>query len=425
MRIVIDISGYHLRNMGDVSMLQIAAQRLRSRLPDCDLAILTTDPERLAKFVGGRPLDPLSRVRWNKAPILPRRPAWFPANFDNYLTRNELSFREFRPRLANRLAAATELVTLNHRNRAVEFAREIERADLVVATGGGFLTDAFETEAIETLQTLTLGLRFGKPTVLLGQGIGPVANPSLMSQMAAVLPRLDLITLRERRAAEPILRELGVPSDRVVCTGDDAVELAHALRPNQLGNDLGVNVRLSYYSGVSDEDRRAFSTAIGAFLADSDRQARPIPISFHESENDEQSARQLIDVSRLATDHPVTDTPESIIRAVGRCRLVVTGSYHAAVFALSQGVSVVGWARSPYYEDKFLGLADMFGAGCHVVREHGPAIHDALLAALRNCDAQADAAREPLLQAARRQIERANNAYGQVCHLISRSGFPA
>ena len=49
------------------------------------------------------------------------------------------------------------------------------------------------------------------------------------------------------------------------------------------------------------------------------------------------------------------------------CRAVVTGSYHAGVFALSQGIPVVGLAKSPYYRQKFAGLAAQFGEGCRVV----------------------------------------------------------
>ena len=56
-----------------------------------------------------------------------------------------------------------------------------------------------------------------------------------------------------------------------------------------------------------------------------------------------------------------------MIRQIQRCRLVVTGSYHAGVFALASGIPVVGLAKSSYYRDKFLGLADMFAVGCETV----------------------------------------------------------
>jgi polysaccharide pyruvyl transferase WcaK-like protein len=48
--------------------------------------------------------------------------------------------------------------------------------------------------------------------------------------------------------------------------------------------------------------------------------------------------------------------------------VVVAGSYHAAVFALSQGIPVVALVKSPYYVNKMVGLGDQFGAGCEIVR---------------------------------------------------------
>jgi polysaccharide pyruvyl transferase WcaK-like protein len=57
---------------------------------------------------------------------------------------------------------------------------------------------------------------------------------------------------------------------------------------------------------------------------------------------------------------------------VSRCRVVVTGSYHAGVFALAQGIPVVATAASRYYHDKFSGLADLFGGGGDIVDVGSP-----------------------------------------------------
>ena len=46
-----------------------------------------------------------------------------------------------------------------------------------------------------------------------------------------------------------------------------------------------------------------------------------------------------------------------VIERVGECRVVVTGSYHGAVFALAQGIPVVALVKSPYYVNKMAGLA--------------------------------------------------------------------
>src|SRR5439155_8100354 len=50
-RILVDNSGYALTNMGDVAMLQGGVTRLRRLWPDADVAVLTSRPERLARYV--------------------------------------------------------------------------------------------------------------------------------------------------------------------------------------------------------------------------------------------------------------------------------------------------------------------------------------------------------------------------------------
>ena len=57
-----------------------------------------------------------------------------------------------------------------------------------------------------------------------------------------------------------------------------------------------------------------------------------------------------------------------VFEQIGFCRVLITGSYHAGVFALAQGVPSICVAQSQYYVDKFVGLADQFGEGCRVIQ---------------------------------------------------------
>jgi colanic acid/amylovoran biosynthesis protein len=191
-------------------------------------------------------------------------------------------------------------------------------------------------------------------------------------------------------------------------TGDDAVELAYDRQADSLGGAIGVSLRLSGYAGtdtgllgpVREELRKAAQEHAAALL--------PLPISLHEDDSDLRSAAELLgDI----THGDALDSPEAVIRQAGRCRVVVTGSYHGAVFSLSQGVPVVALANSQYYEDKFYGLADMFGVGCELVSPRGSAFARSLASALTRCWDQAPHVRESLLEAARRQIAAGQAAY--------------
>ncbi|MHC4692610.1 MAG: polysaccharide pyruvyl transferase family protein, partial [Planctomycetota bacterium] len=120
-----------------------------------------------------------------------------------------------------------------------EFLTSLSQADLVAASGGGYITDVFENDAMRFLSVLDIAIQSGKPTALFGHGIGPLRSPRLLTKAKTVLPFVDLIALREKRAGLPILESLGVASDRVTTTGDDAIELAYEARTEKLGTKIG------------------------------------------------------------------------------------------------------------------------------------------------------------------------------------------
>ena len=111
-------------------------------------------------------------------------------------------------------------------------------------------------------------------------------------------------------------------------------------------------------------------------------------------------------------------TPADVMRQVGRCRLVITGSYHAGVFALSQGVPVIGLAKSDYYVAKFEGLADQFGCGCDTVPLNQTALKQDLLDKTSRLWKAAGALRPRLLQAAEKQIAQGQQAYERLRDLV-------
>jgi polysaccharide pyruvyl transferase WcaK-like protein len=98
---------------------------------------------------------------------------------------------------------------------------------------------------------------------------------------------------------------------------------------------------------------------------------------------------------------------------------VVTGAYHAAVFALSQGIPVVGLGRSDYCMNKFEGLRDLFGAGCDIVHLDGNNLSERLTAAIDRAWNSAEAVRPALLESSRRQIAAGREAYRNVYERVS------
>lgn len=417
MRIVVEPSDYYLKNAGDSAMLSTALSRLSSRLPGADLQVFNDDPEGLdALGRGVSALDIYGRRTWLDdgflaAPLAAALPA-----------RTAQVLRRRAPDLVGRLWELKLRRAPQDKAALRAFLRSIREADAVLVTGMGGVTDAFPEYATGVLQTLALALESGvRPVAMLGQGFGPLRDPALRELARRVLPRLSLIGVREKRVSVPLLRELGVPAERIVVTGDDALELAAsaAIREGP-GDGLGVNLRLAPYSGVSADMTVGVRQALTKALARLSTYAVPIPISRTGGEEDLTAIVSLVPVraDQLAAAERVR-TPEDVIELVGRCRVVVTGSYHAAVFALARGRPAICLVGSAYYEVKFEGLADMFGAGCEVLRIDDPRLTAKLSERLDRLWADADLLHDGLVASAEAQIQAGRQAYDRLRAMIS------
>ena len=367
-RILIDQSGYDLLNVGDVAMLQSCVIRLRRLWPDADIMVICHAPERLASYCPGTTAIGQTLAGLPFFRILPRR-----------------------PRLAAEQAwkMAAPYFSCRFRSRAVRPGRPrtaiqaVRAADLVVASGGGYVTDTWWWHAAGVLSLLRLAQRLGKPTAMFGQGVGPISgrrggSRALRAQARAVLPRLAVLGLREDRIGKDLAISLGIPSSAVAVTGDDALELIPegsaadgSVRDGsvQCGRKLGLSMRVSRYAGV---DQAAAETVGDLVVQAAEAFRAPIvtlPVSRYPVDGDLDALRALLHPERSGADIVLHDlaTPEALITAAADCRVIVTGSYHAAVFGLARGVPAVCLTRLSYYDAKFGGLRALFPGACLVV----------------------------------------------------------
>jgi colanic acid/amylovoran biosynthesis protein len=253
---------------------------------------------------------------------------------------------------------------------------------------------------------------------MLGQGLGPIDEPMLRRLASRALSRLDLLTLREGDSNLALLQSLGVPTGHAVVTGDDAIEAAYPKSPQSLGNGIGANLRLTRYAGACDDTMHALRDVLQSAAARHGAALVPVPISYNDDAEDVRVLRTL-----LGRDVPADESvqvPAKTVAAAASCRVVVTGSYHAAVFALSNGVPAVALAASPYYTAKFSGLRTQFDGGCAVVHRDHPGWPEELTAEIDRAWDHAAALRPALLAAAERQIELGRAAYRRMTEWFPR-----
>lgn len=423
MRVLVDVSGYALNNVGDVAMLQVAVSRLQALWPGADISVLASAPGLLQRYCPGtRPLASNGLRKWLDLSYPPGR--WrAPKTLSRHLATTESWFREHLGDVADGLALRRARGTPADIADLEAFLEAADASDLLVLSGGGYLTDSFRGHAFSSLELLGRFQKRGAKTAMVGQGIGPLKDAVLLAFARRTLPKVDLIAVRESRAALPLLDAVGVPSRRIRVTGDDAIEPAFESRPERLGTALGVNVRVSSYSGVGREQLGEIRTALQKAAREVAAAVLEVPISRAAADSDVDSLRELLVDAEPRNDPPDgLDTPLAVIRRVGCCRVVVTGSYHAGVFALSQGIPVVGLTQSAYYTDKFQGLAGQFGSGCRLLTLDQPDFVQTLSTGVRELWDQADALRPKLLGAAARQVEEGRAAYAQLGLL---AGAPA
>jgi polysaccharide pyruvyl transferase WcaK-like protein len=152
----------------------------------------------------------------------------------------------------------------------------------------------------------------------------------------------------------------------------------------------------------------------------------PLAVAHH-AQDDDCAALALLGLACNGHSHG-PQSPEALKRRIAGCRLVIVGSYHAAVFALAQGIPAVGLVFSPYYEAKFKGLQDLFGPACRYVDARRPGWDQDLHMTAADLWTNALHWRDDLLESADRLSAEVTAAYSELRILVEhglRSRFGA
>jgi polysaccharide pyruvyl transferase WcaK-like protein len=412
MQILIESSDYKHENHGDSAMLQVAVTRFQELCPTATIYVTTLNAERLHELCPK--VHPLNAAHGTKWDLLPRI----------HLFRNkDLSRRWWI--LEKQLRRKFPLTTqrwLNWRWQKDSappeigpFLQVVEQTDLFVAQGGGYVSDWFVKTSTGILDTLEEGLIRGKPAVMVGAGIDLVTNWVLATKAKAIFHKLAFIGVREAIRSPNILRSMG--AQNITVTGDDAFELAYEARSPNIGHGIGVNVRDTTYANVPQTVFANMANVLHDLSQEFNAPLLPIPINM---------SRDLQAIEKALRTHVNNSpnslrTPRDVMNLVSKCRVVITGSYHAAVFALAQGIPTVALANTPYYFHKFEGLAhlfDAFGTGCVVLPLDNPRFAEHLKEAVRTAWNSAELVRPLLLEKTHQYIDTGRSFYRRIIECV-------
>ena len=421
-RILSDQSGYDLLNLGDAAMLQSCVIRLRQAWPEAEVMVICHAPDRLAAYCPGTIAIGRTFADWPAIRLLPRRPR----------LAAEQAWKMAAPYFCGRFPSRR--IRPGRPGTAIQAVRA---ADLIVASGGGYLTDTWWWHAVGVLSLLSLAQRLGKPTAMFGQGVGPIGDEGGLSragrailrrQARVVLPGLAVLGLREDRIGRDLALRLGTRPGALVVTGDDALELTPSEAGPPAGRALGFSMRVSAYAGVDSATAEAIRAPVLRAAEDHGAPIVGLPVSRYPVHGDLDALRTLLQAERSQTRIALNDlaAPGDLVTAAACCRAVVTGSYHAAVFGLAQGVPAVCLTRPRYYDAKFAGLAALFPGACFIVPLDQPDLAGRLRQAIDQAWDLPAPARAAAREAAARQRQAGREAYARFREAVEkRPAIPA
>ncbi|OZM79403.1 polysaccharide pyruvyl transferase [Pseudonocardia sp. MH-G8] len=431
-RVLVQDGEHWMRNVGDLAMLSVTLRRLRDHWPDASLHVMTSAPTLLRAYHPDvHPVSDGRLPRWIAQPLSAVGSRLGPSiagvgSVGSLRARDFLwgAARRIRTRsVAEQVAAPVEESGADADRRDIAtrpaVASALRGASLVLAVGGGYMNDIDPWQFHCTLDLLQSAVERGTPTAMIGQGFGPLTAESLVARAGKVLPAVDVIALREGRAGPGLLAGFGVPADRVVVTGDDAIALAYSIRREEMGASLGVCLRVAEYSPVASRAQEAVGRAVRSVAGAAGARLVPLIISEHQSEDRRSTLPLVAGYPDVAPVQGRFVTPLDVARRVGECRILVTGAYHLAVFALAQGIPVVGLSSSRYYDDKLLGLDAMFGGNCvELLRLDDADLEERVAAAARSAWQRAPEVRLRLRESAATQVDLSNEAFDRVVALV-------
>ena len=253
--------------------------------------------------------------------------------------------------------------------------------DAVYCSGGGNLNDIwFHNELIPRVVSYKAAAILDKPLVVSGQGVGP-----LESKLGKMLLRWSarhalIFGCRDHSNSRDFLIRIGLCGSKVQSFGDDAFDLRNSSnnRVNEIIRQEGipsgharlVAVHIRLHNFTQDFTGRGI-TVLASFL---DRLVEEIdcifafvPITYARGSRlgDLRDAAAVKKRMRYRERVTLIDmhaySPPDMKSLIGRCDALIGFSYHAWIFALSNGRPAFGLFDGEYFRLKSRGLYDWYG----------------------------------------------------------------
>lgn len=244
----------------------------------------------------------------------------------------------------------------------------VKQADLVISGGGGIFHDygGFAPEGLFSEGNWGLGFHItagvlaalmGKPHVIYGVGVGPLFSERGRQYVRGLCAGASSISVRDDASAA-LLKEIGVPAERVRLTADPAFlfQTASAERAAEILASEGLPeaallVGVAIRNWTHEVDQSAWEAEMAAGLDLFLRRHNEAQILFvpfqelaGEQEDDLRAARRVQERMELRSKAFLLQgsySPAEKAALLGRCQLVAAMRLHAIIFSASAGVPFI------------------------------------------------------------------------------------
>lgn len=249
----------------------------------------------------------------------------------------------------------------------------------VIFSGAGGINDDFAGHAVHTWGLIAeWAKRRDKPVAFIGQGIGPLTKTQNLAAAERMLSRADLITVRDNDSLA-LVRSMPSVHAETVLTLDWATlltptrtdrEEARRLHRDLLNGAPFHAVSFHRRATTSRHELAELSALLKGFsirAAAEGNRVLVIPTMRGRRYSDDAATAEILmrqwGGGTRANVVTLAERPDArVVRSLlARADALVATRYHALVFALSEGIPVVGVAHDEYYVQKLRGVSRLFG----------------------------------------------------------------
>jgi len=316
--VIADVGGEETRHIGDEAMLEANLDAFRTLIPNVAFTIVSRDPAWTEARYGVEAVAPFGFSRRAAAG-------------------------------AKRRAMLERLLAGQHVT-----ADAVAGADGVVVSGGGNLSATWPDLLYERAALLQLARKLDKPSVVLGQTLGPRLRDDERRLLAESLSSARFVGVRELPSAALAL-ELGVPMERLWYQTDDALFLeAATISPES--TTIAVTI-----DPLVRDDEAAFGSLVSQLRELSQTTGARlvlIPHAFGDDSMPSDLTEARVLAERLALPHTTIAAGLDARQArqiTGAAALIISSRYHPIVFGLAAGVPSIGIYGDEYCRIKLQG----------------------------------------------------------------------